>query len=62
MPIRRCNHGFNALGLNRLIALIDAGNIASMRTAEKAGLCFERVVDAGGPAQMYSILKPLRLS
>lgn len=48
-------HGFNFLGLSRLIALIDAENVASMRTAEKAGLRFERVVDADGPAHMYSI-------
>jgi ribosomal-protein-alanine N-acetyltransferase len=35
-------HGFETLGLARLIALIDPGNEASMRTAAAAGLAFER--------------------
>ncbi len=41
-------HGFERLKLPRLIALIDPGNTASKRTAEKAGLRFERVCDIEG--------------
>lgn len=49
-------HGFDRLGLRRLIALIHPENLASMRTAEKAGLAFERMVQfEGGAARLYSI-------
>lgn len=49
-------HGFDRLGLRRLIALVHPENLASMRTAEKAGLSFERMVQfEGGAARLYSI-------
>jgi ribosomal-protein-alanine N-acetyltransferase len=49
-------HGLTRLALPRLIALIDPGNIASILTAESAGLRFEREVDFDGEkAQLYSI-------
>jgi [ribosomal protein S5]-alanine N-acetyltransferase len=38
-------HGFDRLQLPRLIALIHPDNIASIRTAERAGLAFERTVE-----------------
>jgi ribosomal-protein-alanine N-acetyltransferase len=52
------HHGFETLGLHRLIALIDPENLPSMRTAEKAGLRFDRVVDLeDGSARLYAIDK-----
>jgi [ribosomal protein S5]-alanine N-acetyltransferase len=41
-------HGFEILGLKRLIALIDPEHEASIRTAMKAGLAFEREVEIEG--------------
>jgi [ribosomal protein S5]-alanine N-acetyltransferase len=38
-------HGFEHLGLTRLIAFIDRGNEASKRTAMRAGLAFEREIE-----------------
>jgi [ribosomal protein S5]-alanine N-acetyltransferase len=38
------HYGFEALGLTRLIALIDPGHEASIRTAIRAGLRFEKDV------------------
>lgn len=37
-------HGFEALNLRRLISLIVPDNLASQRTAEKAGMAFEREI------------------
>jgi ribosomal-protein-alanine N-acetyltransferase len=43
------------LGLSRLICLIDAGNAASIRVAEKIGMRFEREGrDEKGPFLLYS--------
>lgn len=53
------DYGFEQLGLERLICLIDADNRASMRVAEKIGMAFEKdVVDDLGPARLYSRQKP----
>ncbi len=41
-------HGFERLGLTRLISLIDPANEASIRTAESAGLVFEKQVELDG--------------
>jgi ribosomal-protein-alanine N-acetyltransferase len=41
-------YGFEALGLKRLIALIDPGHEASIRTAERAGLQLSRIVEVEG--------------
>ena len=42
---RACrDHGF-AIGLNRLVSLIDPGNLASRRVAEKVGLTLEKKVE-----------------
>lgn len=47
-------HAFTGLHLSRLIALIDEHNVASIRTAEKAGFTFERIVGIeGSPAHLY---------
>ncbi len=36
------DYGFEQLGLNRLISLIDPGNIASQKVATKVGLTYEK--------------------
>lgn len=51
-------HGFEALGLARLIALIDPAHTASIRTAERAGLRFERTVEMEGvTSSLYAIVR-----
>jgi [ribosomal protein S5]-alanine N-acetyltransferase len=48
-------HGFDRLQLLRLIALIHPDNVASIRTAETAGLAFERTVEFDdGTASLYA--------
>lgn len=56
------DYGFAALGLPRLIALIDPGNRASIRVAEKVGMRFERAVMLDGythPDHVYAIASPV---
>lgn len=49
-------HGFETLGLKRLIALIDPAHAASIRTAESAALRFEKeVVMEGMRTKVYAI-------
>jgi ribosomal-protein-alanine N-acetyltransferase len=49
-------HGFEMLGLTRLIALVHPDNIASARTAERAGLHFERALTLDGmPCHLYAV-------
>jgi len=52
-------YGFDELGLSRLISLIDPANVASQRTAERAGMRFERdaIVD-NLPCRIYAIANP----
>ena len=51
-------YGFETLGLRRLIALIDAAHEASIRTAKKAGLAFEKKMAVEGVAStVYAILR-----
>jgi RimJ/RimL family protein N-acetyltransferase len=38
------HHGFHMLGYERLVSLIDSGNLASRRVAEKVGLTLEKKV------------------
>jgi len=46
---RACrDHGFGSLGLARLVSLIDPGNSASVRVAEKIGMHPEKDVDRWG--------------
>ena len=42
------DHGFHTLGYARLISLIDPGNLASRRVAEKVGLRQEKEVEKWG--------------
>jgi ribosomal-protein-alanine N-acetyltransferase len=52
-------HGFERLGLSRVIAVIEPGNVASIRTAERAGLAFERVANVEGlHCPVYAIAGP----
>ena len=41
-------YGFETLGLHRLIALIDPEHEASIRTTEKVGLWFDRIIEMEG--------------
>lgn len=51
-------YGFEELGRTRLIALIDEGHVASIKTAESASLRFEKdLVLDGTPCRVYSITK-----
>lgn len=53
------DYGFARLALPRLICLIDEGNAASKRVAEKIGMAFERKgVDELGPFLLYAIERP----
>ena len=40
--------GFVALGLERMISMIDPRNLRSIRVAEKIGLHYEKDADCGG--------------
>jgi ribosomal-protein-alanine N-acetyltransferase len=52
-------YGFDRLKLPRLIALIDPQNQASIRTAMKAGLAFEREIEFDGlRAFVFAISRP----
>lgn len=49
-------YGFEQLHLSRLIALLDPENQASIRTAKKAGLDFEREIEMDGVrSSLYAI-------
>lgn len=52
-------HGFETLGLARLVALILPANTASIRTAAAAGLAFEKIglID-GEPVPVYAVKRP----
>jgi RimJ/RimL family protein N-acetyltransferase len=51
-------YGFEQLQLTRLIALIDPAHQASIRTAERAGLRFEREIELEGVrSSLYAISK-----
>lgn len=53
-------HGFERLGLPRLIALIEPENRASIRTAEKAGLAFDKEIELDGLRTLvFAIANPL---
>lgn len=54
---RACkDYGFSQLKLNRLISIIDPGNLASIKVAEKTGLKFEKKSKFHGtPVFIYSI-------
>lgn len=57
------DYGFNILCLPRLIAMIDPQNVASIRVAGKAGMCYEREVMLEGYTHhdhVYSIANSAR--
>lgn len=52
-------YGFEQLGLSRLISLVEAENLASIRVAEKAGMVFEKAGrDDKGPYWLFAVHKP----
>jgi RimJ/RimL family protein N-acetyltransferase len=54
------DHGFQTLGLNRLISIIDAKNAASINVAEKIGMRFEKeVIFQGFPDCVYAMARPV---
>ncbi len=56
------HYGFETLGLERLICLIEPGNAASERVAEKIGMKLERrlegIDDDGIPVLIYAVSRP----
>lgn len=53
------DYGFNTLHLPRLICLIDKENVASINTARKIGMSFEKEgEDEMGPFQLYAVANP----
>jgi RimJ/RimL family protein N-acetyltransferase len=52
-------YGFERLGLTRLVCLIEPGNIASARVAEKIGMALEKEMrDELGPFRVYATQRP----
>jgi ribosomal-protein-alanine N-acetyltransferase len=50
------DYAFETLGLTRLICLIEHGNGASQRVAQKIGMVFEKEArDEIGPFQLYAM-------
>ena len=50
------DYGFGPLKLRRLVSLIDPENVASIRVAEKVGLCWEREIARWGKrVSVYAI-------
>jgi RimJ/RimL family protein N-acetyltransferase len=55
------DYGFHQLGYTRLVSLIDSENTASIRVAEKIGMCFEREgADEIGPFLLYAVGKGVK--
>jgi ribosomal-protein-alanine N-acetyltransferase len=53
------DYGFGTLGMTRLISIVDARNIASIRVAEKVGMRFEKdVIFQGFPDRVYAMGRP----
>lgn len=53
------DYGFNTVGCDRLISLIDPQNFASQEVAQRTGLTYEKdVMLAGKTYQTYAIYKP----
>ena len=51
-----CGHGLGDLGLARIVAIIDPGNVASLRVAQKIGMTYEREITFPGyghPDHLY---------
>jgi ribosomal-protein-alanine N-acetyltransferase len=57
------DYAWTALGLPKLVAIIDPANVASIRVVERAGFCYERDAMLDGydhPDRVYSIVPPSR--
>jgi ribosomal-protein-alanine N-acetyltransferase len=57
------DYAWTALGLPKLVAIIDPANVASIRVVERAGFCYERDAMLDGydhPDRVYSIVRPSR--
>lgn len=55
------DHGFQNLGLSRLVAMIDPANVTSIRVAEKLGMRYEKDVMLEGytyPDHLYAMKNP----
>lgn len=55
-------HAFNQLRIARLVAMIDPGNTASLRVAEKLGMHYKKEIMLEGythPDYLYEIINPL---
>jgi [ribosomal protein S5]-alanine N-acetyltransferase len=55
------DHAFETLALPRLIAIIDPGNLASIRVAEKIGMRYAKDVSVEGythPDRVYALERP----
>lgn len=53
------HYGFETLGLNRLICMVDPNNLASAKVATHIGMTLEkRMEDETGPFLLFSITKP----
>ena len=53
------DHAFDELGLERIVSMISAENVASRRVAEKLGMRVERpAVWGGSPMLMYALSAP----
>ena len=57
---RACrDYGFERLGYRRLVSLVDPGNLASRRVAEKVGMTLEQEVEKWGKRVcLYAIERP----
>ena len=55
------DYGFEKIGCNRLISLIDYGNIASQKVALKTGLTYKKDVQMWGKSvRVYAIYQPYK--
>jgi len=54
------DHAFEEMGLSRLISLIEPGNVASDRVAQKVGMRMEKEIVRPGSAvrRIYAVAKP----
>lgn len=55
------DYGFNTVGCDRLISLIDPQNFASQKVAQKVGLIYEQEIALQGkPIRVYAIHNPAK--
>jgi RimJ/RimL family protein N-acetyltransferase len=54
------DHAFGVLGLDRIVSMVSARNLASRRVAEKLGMTVEREAMWGGLPHLMYVLRPPR--